>query len=233
MRQTIHKVIRITLSITGLLSLPVLAQAVPVTWEFTGNVVATNVGGGTYWDDLGVELGDTVTGRVTFDPDAALATASAGTDGYGGTTLNSSFDPSHALIHDVFVNGGQYAPGYASPTSRLRSNLNTTHPGFAPPNTDPYDTFAIDNFESGFQRFQVVRIFAQPVGNGIIPSNTFPNSLPDFADLLHGHNYIQELDSNGGTSGLLAEWTNVQVVPAPASLIVLLLGLVRPGLRRR
>lgn len=232
------KISRILICLLALVSaaIPTSVQAGTVTWKFTGSVVNL-VGDGTYWSDLGVSLTDTVSGEVTFDPDAAGATASFGTDETGGTTFQSLFNPAFATISNVMVNGSSYNPNYNGMVSRLRTNLNTTSTNFGIPTADPYDTFAIDNFELGFQRFQVVRITASPAGNGIIPQTYFPSNVPDLDDLLQAHYYIQEVDSQGALSGLMTYWTSVEQVPEPGMislLLVGLLGLVSTGnLRRR
>lgn len=232
---TIRKASFLILFLVSSLTVSTTALAGPVTWSFSGTVVDNAIAGGTYWNDNGVGLGTVVSGQVTFDPDAAAVTGSFGVDDSGATTFNSAFNSAYASIHSITIGGNAYDPNYSGTLARLRSNYATTTAAFGIPNAVPFDTFAIDNFQTDFQRFQVARIAVTPAGNGLVPFGSFPSLAPDINDLLRGHIYIQELDSDGVTSGLLAHWTTVEQVPEPSMLGLILLGLtgMRIQLRKR
>lgn len=223
-------------------------SAAPVTWEFEGVIDVLDVRGGTHWIDNGVSIGDTLRGSVTFDPDAALGFAFTVPDGTGGTFLGTSVgNPPPFLVatySDIIISRAGtgmsdlvHAPVFASPGSRLRTNLDSTIIPFVQTGGNPYDTFAIDHFEDGFLRSYILRVIAQPPGNGVIPADRFPSLPPDLADLVVAQIFLDELDSNGTQSGLAAQFTRLEAVPEPDAIALLsastVLLLTRRRIRRR
>ena len=196
------------------------AYAIPITWNFQGTVAI--LGGGTFWTDAGVSFGDTVSGTVTWEPTAPTFFNAQPTL----CSFCTPITPGIVSFSDVMVGGFAYNPNYADSRGRQRTGLNTNFISNQV-NPDPFDTFALDEFDfSDFNnlRFQIFRLIAQPPGNGVIPLNEFPLVLPDFQDLLIAWYFATEFDEYGVRSDMLASFDAISV-PEPGTLLLLLTGI--------
>ena len=201
--------------IAGLLLTP-CALAVQPSWVFEATVVSPNAGGspGTFWTDLGVAPGDTISGRVVFDPEGAYAAHTTFTDSTGGF-VRQALAPNFVDVEQVTINravGGelQYKPAYATKGGIIRSRQNTSVIPFPDAGGNPYDTYALFEFEPGTPRSQILRLVAQPPGTGVIPTDAFLANPRPVEDLLLAAFTIIEVDGGGASSVLFATVTRLQ-----------------------
>lgn len=221
-------------------------NAAPITWGFEGVVtLVTDHTAGTFWTDAGVQVGDTFSGKMTFEPDTSFTTTQSAITipGYSGNTteIRAPITPGLVTFTDIIYNttGGDfvYDPAFNLKLDLLRLSVNEDLEDIGPEtNGIIYDTFAPTVLDvvpgSPTERLQVFRLVDQ-AEDELFTTAGFPTELPILADLIYGRYYAQELDSTGVLQGVDTRLTQLYSVPAPQTIVLFLVGLIALVSRKR
>lgn len=219
------------------------AQASPVSWNFSGDVVNVS-GDGSYFSDLGVAIGDSFSGSLSFDPTAGFNTNtfSTGVPGAPGFTqqITTPFLPGNAVFSNVkfFTSNGtvSYSSGFVDGISRVEQRINTNGGVANETVGTTIDTFTAQQFDSSLpsltDRLQVFRLIDE-LNGGLFNLDGFISTPPSLDDLILGRYFLRELDGNGVGQSVDTRLTSVASVPEPGALALLLFGATPILLRRR
>jgi hypothetical protein len=211
------------------------AIAVPVTWVFEGTVTLLT-GTGSFFSDQGVALGDTFSGKITYDPDTPFGTFTSPVTipGITATTteIRTAFQPGLITFSDIIYNTSSgavsYDPFLVNQLDRLRLSVNEDADLQPETSGSIYDTFAptVIDLIAGepVTRIQVFRLVGEAEG-GIFTPAGFPVTAPNLEDLIMGRYFAQEVDGSGLVQGVDTRLTSL-VVPIPATWLLLIPGLV-------
>ena len=233
------------------------ATGVPITFEFSGSVTSLT-GDGTYFSDLGIQIGDTFSGKVTYETTPTIVFSTSRT---ADSSTNPNLDPSLdgevvteirsapttdnpiAFTDVVFqTSSGNIAfdGNYGTERTRLQQSNNEFFPYGAEVAGSTFDTFSVLNFDAANSgRQQLFRIVDQLEDTlldlGTYPDTTgfeFVDTIPDISDLIFARYFARELDANNLFQVLDSRLTSIESVPEPQILLLLAAGLLGLRIRR-
>ena len=200
-------------------TLPMAAQAAPITFSFTGTITSIN-------DPLnafaGISSGTAFSGSYTFDSTTPDADGSETVGRYAGA------------LQAFTLNIGAYSltfPGEGSPNQVVvRNNIG------AGGTIDTYNVLADFVAFGGYGDFDLLGLGGQGP-NTVFGSDALPSTPDFFADLATTTFWLdlkeQSKGSTGALRGTLTALTTTTSVPEPGVLGLLGLGLLGLGLMRR
>lgn len=207
----------------GLLAGPMVATAVPVSWEFRGSISQET--GAAFADFSNLNVGDQFLILLSFDPSAALLQTDSG--GVFSPGSRYRYDPSSLSASVTIGNTGPvayaYDPNVAGSLLYLRDNSGDQVPNGEQVSDGLSFRIALpDRIFDIIMRGPVLDIFNGPG----LPSTPDPR----LAGLSLAVFQMSSLVDDGYVRGDLS---SVQSVPEPGTLTLLGLGLAGLGLTRR
>ncbi len=212
------------------------AQASVISWDLTADVTDI-AGAGTYWDDLGVAVGDTISARITFDTDVNPFTQTSPIPGSTEVTTELRRTLPGIVTFDnisISTNGGviTYDPNYVDPWGIMRVSDNEDTAFYAELAGILYDTFAPTMLDfDDLNRLQALR-FADEQNSSTFEHTAFPTTIPDLSEMIITRYYLQEVGEDGLTQGLVSDVTTISV-PTPLGGPLFIIGLICIALSRR